>query len=113
MGLLDDGAWQGKIWTGAWTDGGGGTYDAVEPATGDVIGPVGRATPEDVVTAAERAVEAQRAWAAAQFEERATVLRRGGDLLMANADEIKGWLARESGALQQFGHFKVHRSEER
>ena len=21
MTLLDDGAWQGKVWTGAWTDG--------------------------------------------------------------------------------------------
>ena len=46
MGLLDDGAWNGKLWTGQWSDGSGGTYDAVEPATGDVIGPVGRATPE-------------------------------------------------------------------
>ena len=108
MGLLDDGAWHGTIWTGAWTDGGGGTYDAVEPATGDVIGPVGRATPEDVVAAAERAVEAQRAWAAAPFEERAAVLRRAGDLLTANAEEIKGWLARESGAIQPFGDFQVH-----
>jgi benzaldehyde dehydrogenase (NAD) len=33
MALLDDGAWQGKLWTGAWTDGSGGTYDVVEPAT--------------------------------------------------------------------------------
>ena len=37
MALLEDGAWQGKVWTGTWTDGAGGTYDAVEPATGDVI----------------------------------------------------------------------------
>ena len=59
MTLLDGGAWQGKVWTGAWTDGSGGTYDAVEPATGDVLGAVGKATPEDVHTAALRAVEAQ------------------------------------------------------
>ena len=57
MALLDDGAWQGKLWTGAWTDGGGGTYDAVEPATGNVLGAVGRATPEEVHTAADRAVD--------------------------------------------------------
>ena len=30
MALLDDGAWQGKLWTGAWTDGSGGTYDVVD-----------------------------------------------------------------------------------
>jgi benzaldehyde dehydrogenase (NAD) len=110
MGLLDDGAWHGKLWTGAWTDGSGGTYDAVEPATGDVLAPVGRATPEDVVAAADRARAAQRDWAAAPFEERAAVLRRAGDLLMAHADEIKGWLARESGAIQPFGDFQVHTS---
>ena len=34
MALLEDGAWQGKVWTGSWTDASGGTYEAVEPATG-------------------------------------------------------------------------------
>jgi delta 1-pyrroline-5-carboxylate dehydrogenase len=81
LALLDDGAWQGKVWTGAWTDGSGGTYDVVEPATGGVVGAVGRATPEDVVAAADRAAEAQRAWAAAPFEDRARVLRRAGEVL--------------------------------
>jgi benzaldehyde dehydrogenase (NAD) len=108
MALLDDGAWHGKVWTGSGTDGSGGTYDAVEPATGDVIAPVGKATPEDVLAAASRAADAQRAWAAAPFEERARVLRRAGQVLEANADEIKGWLARESGAIQPFGDFQVH-----
>src|SRR5829696_6448187 len=102
MALLEDGAWQGKVWTGAWTDGSGGTYDALEPATGEVLGQVGRATPDDVHTAALRAVEAQRSWAALPFEERARVLRRAGEALEAGSDEIKGWLARASGAIQPF-----------
>ena len=38
------------------------------------------------------------------------MLRRAGDVLMANADEIKGWLARESGAIQPFGDFQVQTS---
>src|SRR3712207_7317774 len=33
-----------------------------------------------------------------------------GELLEANAEEIKGWLARESGAIQPFGDFQVHTS---
>ncbi len=45
MALLEDGAWQGKIWTGSWTDGGGGTYDAVEPATGEPSVPWARRPP--------------------------------------------------------------------
>ncbi|HEV7870022.1 MAG TPA: benzaldehyde dehydrogenase [Modestobacter sp.] len=110
MALLEDGAWRGKVWTGTWTDGSGGTYAAVEPATGAELGDVGKATPADVEKAAARAVEAQRSWAAQPFEQRAAVLRRAGDLLTANADEIKTWLARESGAIQPFGDFQVHTS---
>jgi benzaldehyde dehydrogenase (NAD) len=110
MALLEDGAWRGKIWTGAWTDGSGGTYTAVEPATGAGLGEVGQATPADVEKAGARAVQAQREWAAVPFEQRAAVLRKAGDLLSANADEIKGWLAQETGAILPFGDFQVHTS---
>src|SRR3954470_20278929 len=110
MTLLDDRAWEGKVWTGSWTDAAGGTYTAVEPATGESLGEVGAATPEDVSAAAARAAAAQREWAAAPFEERARVLRRAGELLEANGEEIKGWLARESGAIPPFGDFQVHTS---
>ncbi|MEU2348658.1 benzaldehyde dehydrogenase [Modestobacter sp. NPDC049651] len=110
MALLEDGAWRGKIWTGAWTDGSGGTYTAVEPATGEGLGEVGQATPADVEKAGARAAAAQREWAALPFEQRAAVLRRAGDLLAAAAGEVKGWLARESGAIQPFGDFQVHTS---
>jgi benzaldehyde dehydrogenase (NAD) len=110
MALLEDGAWRGKVWTGAWTDGAGGTYTAVEPATGESLGEVGLATPADVAAAGARAAAAQRGWAALPFEQRAAVLRRAGDLLTANAEEIKGWLARESGSILPFGDFQVHTS---
>src|SRR3712207_9448691 len=33
-----------------------------------------------------------------------------GELLEANAEEIKGWLSRESGAIGPFGDFQVHTS---
>jgi benzaldehyde dehydrogenase (NAD) len=107
MALLEDGAWRGKVWTGAWVDGSGGTDAAIEPATGAELGEVGKAAPADVEKAAVRAVDAQHQWAALPFDQRAAVLRRAGDLLAANADEIKAWLARESGAIQPFGDFQV------
>lgn len=110
MALLEDGAWQGKVWTGSWSDGSGGTYTAVEPATGAELGEVGRATPGDVAEAGLRAAAAQREWAALPFEQRAAVLRRAGDLLTEHAQEVKEWLARESGAIQPFGDFQVHTS---
>ena len=81
MGLLDDGAWQGKLWTGEWTDGSGGTYSAVEPATGETSARSARRPRRTCTPPPLRAVEAQRAWAALPFEERAAVLRRAGDLL--------------------------------
>ena len=31
MALLEDRAWEGKVWTGSWTESSGGTYTAVEP----------------------------------------------------------------------------------
>lgn len=110
MALLDDGVWHGKIWTGGWTTGGGGSYPAIAPATGTALAEVGRATPADVAAAAARAVVAQRAWAAAPYEERARVLRRAGELIEANGDELTDWLAQESGAIRPFGGFQVHTS---
>src|SRR3954452_25384456 len=85
MALLEDSAWHGKVWTGSWTDGSGGTYTAVEPATGAELGQVGRATTADVEKAGVRAIQAQREWAALPFEQRAAVLRRAGDRLPEHA----------------------------
>jgi benzaldehyde dehydrogenase (NAD) len=108
MALLDAGAWQGKIYLSGWVAGSGGDYPVTEPATGAELGRIGRATPADVRTAAQRAREAQRAWAAAPYSERAAVLRRAGDLWNEHADEIKTWLSRETGAIGPMGDLQVH-----
>ena len=111
MALLDDGAWQGKVWTrlDGWR---GGTYSAVEPATGETLGEVGRADPEDVTPRRSRAVEARSLGGAALRRAWPPSSRKAGDVLSANADEIKGWLARESGAIQPFGDFQVTNAAE-
>jgi len=80
MALLDEQTWRSKIYVGGWAKGGGGDYEVVEPATGAVLGRLGLATPDDVERATVRAAEAQVAWAAAPYLERAAVLRRAGDL---------------------------------
>ena len=41
MTLLDGGTWAGRIYSGEWTPGSGGEYEAIEPATGAVLGSVG------------------------------------------------------------------------
>ena len=48
MALLDGVAWEGKVFKGgAWTDGRGGTYAVVEPATGKELGTMGQADADD------------------------------------------------------------------
>lgn len=99
MALLGEGLWRAKVFTGDWIAGGGGEYSVVEPATDEELGRVGRASAPDVEVAAKTAVDAQRAWAALPYTERAAVLRRAGDLFIAHADEIGDWVVRESGGI--------------
>jgi benzaldehyde dehydrogenase (NAD) len=107
MGFLDQSPWPGQIYSGGWVPGSGGTYDAVEPATGNTLGTVGLAGVEDVARAAKLAAEAQPAWAALTYDRRAAVLRRAGDLFIEHQDEIHEWLIRESGAIRPFAQFQT------
>jgi benzaldehyde dehydrogenase (NAD) len=112
MPLLDGDGWQGRIYSGGWTDGSGEPFDVVSPSTGETLGRSGLATPDDVRRAAAMAAEAQRDWAALPYPERAAVLRRAGDLWTAHSEEITGWLMRETGAIGPFGGFQVMTSAE-
>ena len=55
MSLLDSALWEGKIYLNGWRPGGGGTADAVEPATGGTLGHYGVASVDDVREAATTA----------------------------------------------------------
>jgi benzaldehyde dehydrogenase (NAD) len=98
-GLLDGAAWTGRVFIDGWVPGSGGDYAVMVPATGDEIGRIGAATSADVRKAAARAAEVQRAWAATPYQERAAIMRRAGDLWNKHAEEIQGWIMRESGAI--------------
>jgi benzaldehyde dehydrogenase (NAD) len=108
MSLLDSKTWSGRIFLNGWRSGAGGERTVVEPATGGKLGAVGMAGPADVRAAAARAAEAQREWASASFEERAGVLRRAGELWHHHAEEIHGWIIRESGCIPPFGPRQTH-----
>jgi benzaldehyde dehydrogenase (NAD) len=96
---LDESRWRSRIHLDGWRAGAGGSYAVIEPATGNDIGSLGVATPDDVTAACERAASAGRAWAALPYTERASVLRRAGDLWTENAAEITKWLVREAGSI--------------
>src|SRR5690242_16335692 len=109
MALLDGVTWEGKVLKdGAWTDGRGGTYAVVEPATGNELGTMGLADAEDVAEAAVSAAQAQKEWAALPHTARSAVLRRAGDLWAEHADEIRDWNVREVGAIPPLADFAMH-----
>ncbi|WP_067169608.1 benzaldehyde dehydrogenase [Microtetraspora niveoalba] len=108
MALMDASIWTGSVFSDGWTASRAGNAPVIEPATGSEIGRVGVAGPEDVAAAAASASKAQRDWAAASFEERAGVLRRAGRLFEEHAEEIQGWLIRESGSIPGKAGFETH-----
>jgi benzaldehyde dehydrogenase (NAD) len=87
-----------------WEPGTGAPIEDHEPATGRLIATVRGSTPEDVARAAAAAAEAQPAWAATNYQERARILRRAAEIYEANRDEFGTWTQRETGA----SHSKMH-----
>lgn len=79
----------------------------VEPATGRELGRVGMAAIEDITASAAQAAAAQREWAAAPFQDRAAVLRRAGDILQRNTEELRDWLVRETGGIPGKAYFEL------
>ncbi|MDQ1624161.1 MAG: benzaldehyde dehydrogenase [Actinomycetota bacterium] len=108
MTFLDTSRWAGRIFIDEWTEGAGGTQDVKEPATGAVLGRFGVATATDVRRAAGVAAEAQKDWAARRPEERAAILRRAGQLWEEHAEEIQGWIVRETGGIPAKAALETH-----
>lgn len=71
--------------------------DVDDPATGAIIGRVPDLGPRHIEQAIEAAEQAFPAWAAQPAGERAAVLRRYHDLIIANADELAALLTAEQG----------------
>jgi succinate-semialdehyde dehydrogenase/glutarate-semialdehyde dehydrogenase len=84
-----DGAWIGAD--------GGGTIDVTNPATGEQIGTVPNAGAAETRRAIEAASRAFPAWAAKTAKERAAILRRWNDLMLANVDDLAALMTAEQG----------------
>ena len=83
---------------GEWTDGADGrTFDITNPARGDVIASVADLDRVQVATAIDRAYEAQKDWAKRTAKERANILRKWFDLMVAHADDLATILTAEQG----------------
>jgi benzaldehyde dehydrogenase (NAD) len=108
MSFLDGASWQGNISVGEWRPGGAGDAPVIEPATGETLARVGRASVGDVAMAAQTAVDAQVAWAALPFTARTAILRKAGQLFNDHAAELAEWIVRESGGIQPKADLELH-----
>ena len=81
-------------WIGADS---GATFDVTDPATGEVIAKVADLGAAETARAIAAAEIAQKAWAAKTGKERANILRRWFDLMLANVDDLAYLMTREQG----------------
>src|SRR5215216_4458198 len=83
---------------GAWGDAEGGKTIAVHnPATGAVLGTVPRMGAAEAKRAIEAAERALPAWSAKTAKERAVILRKWFDLMMANQEDLAQIMTAEQG----------------
>jgi succinate-semialdehyde dehydrogenase/glutarate-semialdehyde dehydrogenase len=83
---------------GEWIDARNGqTIDVRNPATGAVIGTVPNLDALETRRAIEAAAAAFPAWAARTAKDRASILRRWNDLMLANADDLAVLMTAEQG----------------
>src|SRR3954454_3773798 len=81
---------------GEWVSG-ERTFSVSNPATGAEIAQVPSLGREEVKRAAAAAAAAMPAWAGQTAKQRASVLRRWFDLMVANADDLAAIMTAEQG----------------
>jgi succinate-semialdehyde dehydrogenase/glutarate-semialdehyde dehydrogenase len=83
---------------GAWVDADGGATIAVtNPANGEALGTVPMCGAAETARAIAAAELAQRRWREVPAKERAAILRRLNDLMLANADDLALIMTSEQG----------------
>jgi succinate-semialdehyde dehydrogenase/glutarate-semialdehyde dehydrogenase len=96
---------------GEWTEGKGGrSEDVLNPATGEVLGRVPFAGPEDVDRAIEATTAALPAWRDAGADRRGDILRRAAILLHTRAADIGRVMTLEEGKPLPEATGEVHRA---
>jgi hypothetical protein len=81
---------------GAWTKA-GATFTVRNPATGEALAEVADLGPEAAAGAIAAAAAALPAWSAKLAKDRAAILRRWGDLIVANAEPLARLITAEGG----------------
>ncbi|NWL34377.1 NAD-dependent succinate-semialdehyde dehydrogenase [Paenarthrobacter nitroguajacolicus] len=87
--LFIDGAWQGAASSA--------TFPVENPATNDIIAHVADGGPEDAALAIAAAGRSQAAWGKSTPRERADILRRAYELVIANTEHLAAIMTAEMG----------------
>jgi len=87
----------GGVVNGNWLEAGANTFAVTNPANGELIASLTAMGPSETEAAIDAAYVAQKDWAARTGKERATVLRKLYDLMVANADDLATILTMEMG----------------
>jgi acyl-CoA reductase-like NAD-dependent aldehyde dehydrogenase len=85
----------------------GRTFEDRDPFTGEVVARVAAGGREDARKAIDAAAAASAAWSQSGPGQRQAVFLKAADLLEARAEEVVGWLARETGCSFGFGMFQM------
>lgn len=105
--LLDEAIWTGKALANGWQALAGGIVEVIEPATGKPLARVARANADDVRSSAAQAKQAQKAWAAMPYGERAKIFRKAADLVEQHRATLTTWAVRETGCIPPKAMFEI------
>ena len=99
LGLADPGLFRQQCHVGGrWIDAAdGATIKVTDPATGRTIGTVPSLSIAEVAAAIDAADAAQAGWAVTTAKDRAAILRRLYDLMIANTDDLARIMTAEQG----------------
>lgn len=82
---------------GQWLPGGGALLAVTDPATGDLITNVPDSGAAEALAAVDAAHAAFPAWRKVPAKQRATILKRWNDLVLAHQDDLGKLISREQG----------------
>ena len=80
-----------------WRAGADGTFDVVDPATGEAIRPVSNGGTSDATAAVDAAAAALTTWRRTAPRERGEILRRTFELMIRDKDQLGALISAENG----------------
>jgi succinate-semialdehyde dehydrogenase/glutarate-semialdehyde dehydrogenase len=80
-----------------WRSGADGTFDVVDPATGEAIRPVSNGGTSDATAAVDAAAAALKGWRRMAPRERGEILRKTFELMIRDKDELGALISAENG----------------